>query len=465
MLASPIMRKKWNHPLANLFAFLALMVVAGHYAHGQDSPTTWTSSGGKSLEAEFVRLTEDGVILKLKSNGQQAEIAFSKLSLSSHLQAIKLGRPEEFSKPVPKAEIAPVIELPPMRIVDVDAVMQSPYSSSQSLTQFVNTTTGEMDSGNFFVGWHGLPPKMQDKIAELASKGMSKVGKPPIIQIKTLMRHLNTIVTDKKDFVFGNKTLTGDRTFRKELYSHWPIIERLVGSISNEELWQAENFEQDKIVRWMASLSSAIGSNIDSAKVLLAKAGQPNASFAQLYNVVSEQEEKGKISMPLMAMMGQPPQEIVMRKVGEIWVSPQQMNQLKEGLDQGLSQIDSVDPEQVRSSIQLVLTPLVPVFGALARAETQEEFDEAIANIEPFIDNIKNSIPQGGISPGMMPGAAGGLAGGPGGRGGRGGPGGGRGQGRGGQGGGPGGRGGPGAGGPGGPGGGMRPGVMSEGIQ
>ncbi|MCR9295363.1 MAG: hypothetical protein NXI32_21815, partial [bacterium] len=157
-------------------------MAATNVALGQEeSATTWTSAAGKSIEADFVRLTDDGVILKLRSNGKQAEVAFSSLSLESHLQAIKLGKPEEFSKPLVKAFVVPAIEIPPLRDINVDSILISPFSESQSLQDFVNVMSQEVENGNYFVFWHSLPEKMQEDLLILAAKGMEKLGTGPVL--------------------------------------------------------------------------------------------------------------------------------------------------------------------------------------------------------------------------------------------------------------------------------------------
>jgi hypothetical protein len=377
--------------LTCLTPFLYLLTIAS--ALGQDTPTKWTLSTGRALEAEFVRLTDDGVILKQKSTGKQAEIALTQLSLQSQLQAIKLARPEEFSKPVPKAELAPVVELPPAPEVSVDSVMSSPFTESQSLDEFVATLGSELDGGNTFVVWHALPEKMQGSVKELMVKAMAKVGKQPIVQIKTLMKNLNTIVAEKKDFILGNKILAPDRKTREAIYSFWPVVERFVGSMSEESLWQAENFQEENIERWLAQFLVALGSNQASIDAFVESMGMPpQPKFADVFKVTASTDSKGKVEItnPQMPMM--PPQEVVFRKVRGQWVAPAWMNPMREGVDAALEGLDTVQDDQIRSTIQAGLIAVIPTAGALARAETQEEFDEIISALEPLIENVKAGV-------------------------------------------------------------------------
>ncbi len=400
--------------------FLALPLAFGQVQLSAQEGTQWTSTSGKTIEAEFVRLSDDGVILKLKSNGQQATVPFSSLSLESHLQAIKLGKPEAFSKPVPKAEIAPVIEVPPLISYDLDSVLRSPFSESQSLQVFVDTLSSELEQGNNFAVWHALPEKMQTDLEDLIVAAMAKVGKQPVVQVRTLLNDLNTIIVDKKDFIFGNATLTGDKQTRKELYSHWPMLEQFVGSISKDELWQSENFEKGNVENWLANFLCTLGSNQPSMDMLSEEAGIPRMKLSDVVTVASAQADKGKIRI---GMPGLPPaaaQEYVVRKFNDIWLVPAWMNQLKEGVEKAQTELEKADADQVRSVIQTGLFAVVPTFSALARAETQEEFDAIIEGLKPLIDSVKENIPAEGFNPAMVagldPAAGGGAAGQPGGR-------------------------------------------------
>ncbi|MEM7561001.1 MAG: hypothetical protein AAF394_17895, partial [Planctomycetota bacterium] len=153
------------------------MFVTGAVAVAQEPDVTkWTNAQGATIEAEFVRMDEDGVVLKLKSNGQQATVPLSTLSLESHLMAVKLARPAEFSKPLVKAPIAEVVEAPDLVIPDYQAASVSPFNESQSLQQFIDTLTGELDRGNFYVIWHAIPEKMQQDILPLMLKSAEQFG-------------------------------------------------------------------------------------------------------------------------------------------------------------------------------------------------------------------------------------------------------------------------------------------------
>ena len=176
----------------------------------QASPTNWVNPQGKAIAADFVRLEEDTVILLLKSSGKEVPVPLASLSLESHLQALKLADPEAFSKPLIKAPEKPVIvEFVPEFTISGEELLKSPFASNPTIEQFLDTAIAEIERGNQFVFWHALPPKMQTDLEDLVVKAMAKVGPQPLAQIKSLLKTINVIVREKRDFIFAQPTPSG----------------------------------------------------------------------------------------------------------------------------------------------------------------------------------------------------------------------------------------------------------------
>jgi hypothetical protein len=374
-----------------------------------EAGTTWTSTSGKTIEAEFIRLTDDGVVLKLKADGRQAEVPFANLSLESHLQAIRLGKPEEFSKPLLKANLKPPIDIPPLRDINVDAILVSPFTNSLSLQEFVDIASEEMENGNYFVLWHALPEKMQSDIEDLIVKAMAKVGSGPVVQVRTFLTDLNTVVSEKKEFLFANPTIAADEALVAELQSKWPAIQQFIGSIAKEELWQEKNFQKGNVQRWLASFLAALGSNQD-AIYAIAEAEMPGVeqpTFADVFRVVESTADKGQIEISNPAVPLPSDEKLTVRKINGLWLIPKFMNALRSQLDAALASIDNVDAAGIRTGLQSAMAAVIPPVGALARAESQEEFDAVIAQLEPAVRGIINNVTVSAM-PALTAGAPGG---------------------------------------------------------
>ena len=103
----------------------------------EPAPTTWTNDKGVPIEAEFVKMTDEGVVLRFAPDGREAAVPINRLSIDSIYQAVRLANPSAFSKPVPKAEVIPEGPVLPEFNMTVEDLLQNPYSESTSLEDYL----------------------------------------------------------------------------------------------------------------------------------------------------------------------------------------------------------------------------------------------------------------------------------------------------------------------------------------
>ena len=387
-----------SHARAFIVSGLILALFGGELKAQEESPTTWTDASGRAVEAEFVRLTDDGVVLRLKSTGREVETALSKLSLASHLQAIKLGNPDEWSKPLPKAYVPPK-RLEPSNDIDPEDLLESPFTGDETIDQFIDKIKSENASGNYFIAWHCLPPKMQSDIAKLASKGMAKVGSQPLGQIGRLMKDVSTIINEKEEFVFNNPNIAGNPMVATQLKAQWPLLREVFMSLSEDGFWDAENFTEENIPGWMARFTSVFGRHHETIDA--ASGGMSSAALDSMFTVLSQTPTSAEIEFKVPPQPGVPPvpaQQVKAKKLGKIWIVNDWMLELRKGIDEGLKQVDAAPEVGGQISTALAFT-VVPIITPLKNAKTQEEFDAAV-------ENIVSSV--GGLIQSQMGGAGGG---------------------------------------------------------
>lgn len=349
-------------------------------ARAQEEVTTWTSAKGVAIEAEFIRLTDDGVILKLKADGREANVPFASLSLESHLQALKLGKPEAFNKPLVKAEVK-VEPLAPSNPLNVADVLRSPFTGDETIDQFINKLSDENDRGNAFVLWHALPPKMQEDLETLGVKAMGKVGTAPLLQIQTLLADVDYVLTQKKDFIFGYPAMA-QVPQASQVEENWPLILSFTSKLAEESLWEPSNFEKGKMVPWLARLISIFGQQSDRFRELAAS--MPEAPPVQsLKSMVTVNKQTATTAELTVSLPNAPPQDVKAIKVGKVWVVNEWMLELRKLVDEGLKNIDSMP--SVAPQIQGAMALAIPVVGGLKNAKTQEEFNGAVGAIMAFV--------------------------------------------------------------------------------
>lgn len=402
--------------LAIAIGLAASLSISGAIAFAQTdtgyvAPTVWTSYDGGEIEAEFVKLDGETVVLKLKTTGKEVPVPLSRLSLDSHYHAVRLGNPEAFNKPLVKAEVPAEVEpFVPKETLPVDDLLTSPYPKNPTIEQFLDISMSETSRGNLFVSWHGLPPKMQNDIEALVVRGANKLGSQTINQIKALMKSVNIIVSEKKDFILGYPAVAAQREVVSGLETNWGLLSGFVGAITKESNWQMDNFQAGKVPSWLAGLSAELGPFLDpgiKAAQNLAPPGVSIPSMSEIdYKILSQSGDKAQVEMIMGANGLSTP--VTYQKVGDIWLVPTQMNQLRAGIDQANA---ALDQEFDASAVNVVLFALNAAAGSLQRSSTQEEFNEAIDNLA----NLPGLSSLGGGGNG--PGVGGPRAGGPGSRG------------------------------------------------
>ncbi len=388
-------------------ALLVALLLSGFssaaFAQSEGGVLIWKFIDGREFQAEFVRLTDDGVVLKSAENGREAELKFSRLSIASHFQAMKLGNPEAYNKPLIKAEVKPIVAEPAFTI-DVDRTLQYPFPDDPTVEQWLDVIVLELNENkNSMVLWHMLPEKMQGDVEDVMILAVEKVGSGMVTQIKTLMGELNTIVQDKRDFVLNNQFVKSQPGVAEQIESLWPQIAGLVGAVTAEEHWEMSNFQKGKVVPWMANFMGQVVPHAEAmgeAVRPLLPPGAPSGDAKFSYKIVKQSNGRATVELELE---GQPNQTVELQKVGKKWVVPGWMNQMRQGVDNAKKELDQF--AGIPFGVNLAIGGVVGAAGKLAAAESQAEFD---TEIQGLVGMLQGMIPAGG------PGGPGGPGGRPG---------------------------------------------------
>lgn len=399
----------WRIFFGLLFALMLCglhLTVAGAQdaASEQPAPTTWTSNKGVAVEAEFVRMTDDAVVLKMKRDGKEATVPLTSLSIDSIFQAVRLANPESFAKPVPKAEVKPqvTLELPEFNLT-VEDLLKNPFTSATSIEQFLQTLERLPKEGNFISGWHALPPKMQTDLEDLIVKGHQVIGPATVKQVQILLNDLNTILNEKQQYILGVPAIAANPLFTEGLEKNLPLVGKLFESLAQEQHWQPSNFQKGSVTRWMAQL------NVDLAPVILASMeavtsqlppGVPNPMAATSFNIVSQTADSAEVEV-VNPMLPQPTKTSY-QKVGNIWINVQAMNKLRESIDAANAKLATGATQEV-GMIKTTLSGIIAAVGGLARADSQEEFNQAVELLQTIGAGLGSSMNLGAAN-GRTPG-------------------------------------------------------------
>ena len=351
-------------------------------AQAQPVKQKWTSSTGSAIDAEFIRLAEGAVIVK--KDGKEISVPLAKLSIDSHLQALKLANPNAFSKPAPKATIG--IE---QTAESTKLLNESPFTENQTIEQYLDTLATEIEAGNATAMWHMLTPEMQADVEDVVLSAVEVGGKGMLVQIRALMKHLATIVKEKKAFIFASPLASANPKATREMQLGWPQFEVFVEALTEKTNWDSANFTAGNVGPWMAALTAKLGKASVTMNQMAAKAGLPVPDVKQVfaYKIVSQSADSAVVQFtytpppqmnPQTRQMMQPkaPEPVEWVRVSGKWLPKSMVDNWKDGVAISKSQMDLVIPGVTQG-----LGFVIPLVGSLANAKTQQEFNAALQAI------------------------------------------------------------------------------------
>lgn len=336
----------------------------------------WTNPEGKSVTGEFIQMDKNSVKIR-NDSGREIEIPLSSLSFESHLQALKLAKPEEFSKELVKAPEA----IEPVALstsAPLGSITESPFGEDTTIDEFIRIAVGEWKRGNNFVVWHMLPPRMQQDLQQLVFKNLQAFGPEGLNQMRSAVSLMASLASKKRDWIIESDLaalfpVQGDSPEAKE---QWPVMVGMLEKASDRSLWQPENFQGQSLTPWFASVSE-----------LLAYVKELNGDLNEVSaNVVSQSAERAEVEVTFGSME---PVTYQFQKVGNIWVVPEIMNELRANLDQQLSDQGG---SQMTSLIGTILPVAIATLTKLDQSKTRNDFDKLLQ--EPLMKQILANVPK-----------------------------------------------------------------------
>lgn len=392
---NPDLRMSTRLIVAVLFSgWMQLPLLTGQ-VYSQEG-TKWTNPDGKVVAGEFVRMDGKAVVLKLDT-GKEVKVPLSSLSLESHLQALKLAKPEAFSKELIKAPIV-VEAAAPSVVAPITSIMESPFGQDPSIDQFLKTAVSEWKRGNNFVVWHMLPPRMQNDLTQIIANTMKDVGPGGTTIFRNAFEVLGSLFSKKRDWIQETEVvkLLPVPGGPDQLDKNWPIMVGMMQKMAEPGLWDPANFQPNSIVTWLAQMSE-----------LLAYSREMSPELNEIsYQVVSQSSDRAEVEVTLGST---PPMVFNFQKVGDIWVVPEIMVSLRENVDKELAEAPTL---KALKTVMAALGIMTPTLKAMDQAKTREDFDKAYkqSGLAGMLSSIP-AAPSGQAGSSMLPGLPSGLPG------------------------------------------------------
>ena len=233
---------------------------------------------------------------------------------------------------------------------------------------------------------------MQSDLEDLIAARYKELGASTIKQLRVLIGDLNTIAQEKKKFVLGLPDVESNPILLTEINRAWPLVSSLTSVLAKDEHWEPSNFEKANIRTWMAKL------NIDLAPVLLATQDEVVKSLGPAVapylepprqTILSQSADAAEVEFTFANL---PPIKRIYQKIGNVWIDVKAMNELRLEVDKAKEQVAGGDEETVKA-IRAGLGGLIAIVGSLARADTQEDFTQAVDLLKTTMGSL---MPAGG---------------------------------------------------------------------
>jgi hypothetical protein len=339
---------------------------------------TWTNPDGKEVSGEFLRMDTLNKSIVIRTElGREIVVPLASLSFESHLQALKLAKPEAFNKDVVKApEAVQPVEL--TTPTPVGSVTDSPFGEDPTIDEFLRISIGEWKRGNNFIVWHMMPPRMQQDIQELIKKNTQGIGPTGLAQARQMVSTMASLAAKKRDWIVQSPlvALYPIQADSPKADQQWPIMVGMLEKLSDKSLWDSDNFQAESLIPWLVNSSEMLA-------YVREMSGELNDVTT---NVLSQSADRAEVEVKIGSME---PVIYQFQKVGNIWIVPEIMNEMRAKLDQ---QLKGDDSGQMFSMLGAVLGVAGTMLSQLDKAKTLEEFNQNVNN--PLLVQFLSRLPK-----------------------------------------------------------------------
>lgn len=202
--------------------------------YGQLEPATWTDSSGKfRIEATFVRMDRDNVVLR-NDQGKETAVPLTRLSSESQKQAwdqaakLKASAPPRSSG---TARGAAAGNRPASNAVVEQSATPLAVPENASAQAFADFVFEQLKQGQFIVMWDALPPSYQTDVEEVAKLAVTKVEPWMIKEFTKVRDDLVSVLRTKKDFIMNTPVLEGTFADPNAKIAYDPAVELLAATL------------------------------------------------------------------------------------------------------------------------------------------------------------------------------------------------------------------------------------------
>lgn len=398
---------------------LSVTMVAPCWA--QDRAKQWVDSTGKhKVEAEFVRLDGNQVVLK-RLDGKEIKIPFDRLSPESVVQAQRMGSGGKNSKPSSSSSNSS------------EVASGSKVGGASSYTQFpddldgkafVDLVYGELNEGRTIVLWDALPASMQKDVESLVAAFAKRVDSRTFDILRKTRNNLVEILKKQQRFILNSSVIGIPSDQAAVIDASYPSAVALFESVMAKDLFDGKRLQKGD----MRGLLEPYFQNINSAGEKLVESlpeGHPmrlEYQKAKRFGVAAgnytvTQDSSTQVSV-VTTNPSAPPEmgnvTMLLTLVDGRWLPKDMVANWESGMQQAKFLTSMMKPDDIHTSVTGALFVVNAPLNNLKNAKTQEEFDRTLKELEAIFKGMAGGAmaggpggfapPGGGPPPGGIPG-------------------------------------------------------------
>jgi hypothetical protein len=409
---------------------LGTSVFTSPFTFAQDKTDSfkWTDiSGSRTIDAKFVRLEGDSVVLE-KADGSEVTVPLNKLNLKSQAQAKRLANPKAFEKPAsssgtmkPSAAGEKPADSQPSSASSSDAAKDTSTNRvklPQGITaaETLKTIIEELKKENYGILIDTMSPEQIQVIKDLTSTAATKLNKSSFDSIKSLLKRSAKVMGGKKEFVMNYPKLPSE--VKPRLSAHYDTVVELLNDmvaspIADYKVWT--DGDTDKFLPVVMRLGDVYGAKFIATEKKLDPSTAANMnSFIALWGAPISREavmtgkvriinENGDQAQLEYTGLSGATESINLERVQGRWqaVETEITRNALQMQQQQLAQVQAVDPAQISGQLTLGLAVVGGLIGQLDRANSQEEFNQ---QMDQLMQAAGQMVPGAGPGvPGLPP--------------------------------------------------------------
>jgi len=265
------------------------------------SAARWTDvSGEKTIEADFVGVLGEQVILELPS-GKRSAIALRNLQYESRQQALELEqtRQEHMSSVAGelKRAVEKELEAGPKQVAppEVTVAPYQPLPDNASLETAARHAAEQVQAGHLRAVWDGLPPSYQADVEQVVSEFARQMD-PAVWQDSLgLLQRLTELLASRERWIFAYPPLqdSGNDPSTREAYR---AFLGLVQTLFDPETLTLERLQQGNLEAWIAERDAQLAPFLVQLESLNSGGSPLDPSRIKIEMI---DENRGTVLMPL----------------------------------------------------------------------------------------------------------------------------------------------------------------------